>query len=533
MKHKRGHVRFAFFCAVIAAFMIGPGPAAFAAPPQGGQRIAALDSGMYESLASLYLEQGRTLNSRSFPYTYEELRQSLRRLDYASLSEAGKTTYRMIEEFLDEKPAYEEEEKFGYYPSVRFNAEAYAHSRRSNTEWVYDGRDRQPFFGFFSDIAVSGRLDLYVDITAQKDLFQTGGDRDNHTSLMLNPYQFDLSFPYRGGAVFGGKHWNLWLGRDKLSWGNGRTGNLMLSDADLYHEGVRFAVNFERFTFNWLVLGLESWTDPEVFGSGSWDYTGGFKKPYTYPDYFFQDDSGAPIPHTDDNGDGIPDSIERFKMFMAHRFEFLPFDNLRLALNESVIYGGKYPDLRVFNPMLVYHNFYLKDNMNSLMSLEVDYVPLPGFLVYGQFVMDQLSTNFEQDVYGKDIEPNAMGYMGGFEYRRAAGPGFFSAGYEYAQTSSWLYIREHPLVSYFSTRRIHSEARKDVLGDHNYFYVNTPLGYVYGSDAVVNSFLLSYTVAGSWALYAEYRLLYIGENDINSAFNTEGAWDKKSPSGDA
>ncbi|MDR2589207.1 MAG: hypothetical protein LBC67_07250, partial [Spirochaetales bacterium] len=40
-------------------------------------------------------------------------------------------------------------------------------------------------------------------------------------------------------------------------------------------------------------------------------------------------------------------------------------------------------------------------------------------------------------------------------------------------------------------------------------------------------------VAGSWALYAEYRLLYIGENDINSAFNTEGAWDKKSPSGDA
>jgi hypothetical protein len=197
-----------------------------------------------------------------------------------------------------------------------------------------------------------------------------------------------------------------------------------------------------------------------------------------------------------------------------------------------VIYGGKYPDLRVFNPMLVYHNFYLKDNMNSLMSLELDYVPLPGIFLYGQFVMDQLSTNFEQDVYGRDIEPNAAGYMAGLEYRRSAGTGYISLGYEYVYTSPWLYIREHPLVSYFSTRRIHSEARKDILGDHNYFYVNTPLGYAYGSDVIVNSFLLSYTVAFQWAVYAEYRLMYIGENDINSAFKTESAWDKKTPSGD-
>jgi hypothetical protein len=397
---------------------------------------------------------------------------------------------------------------------------------------VYDSRDRQPFFGFFTDIVVADRLDLYIDITAQKDLFQTGGDKDNYTSILLNPYQFDLSFPYRGGASFGGKHWNLWLGRDKLNWGNGRTGNLMLSDADVYHEGLRFSANYKRFKFTWLVLGLESWTDPEVFGTESWDYSGRFKKSYAYPGYFFYDAAGAPIPHTDDNNDGIPDSIERFKMFMAHRFEILPFDCLRLAVNESIIYGGKYPDARVFNPMLIYHNFYLKDNMNSLTSLEIDYVPLGGLFLYGQFVLDQLSTAFEQNVYGRDIEPNAVGYMAGFEYRHPLGTGYISAGYEFVQTSPWLYIREHPLVSYFSTRRIHSEARKDVLGDHNYFYVNTPLGYAYGSDVIVNSIVVSYTTAFDWAVYAEYRLIYIGENGINSVFNTESAWDKKTPSGD-
>ncbi|MDR1625892.1 MAG: hypothetical protein LBT33_05065, partial [Spirochaetia bacterium] len=169
------------------------------------QRIVALDTGMYETLSTLYLEQGRTLSSRSFPYTREELRQALRRLDFADLSEAGKSAYRQIEEFLADKPVYEEEGGLRFYPSARFNTEGYLHSDRDNGEWVYDGRDRQPFFGFFTDIVVADRLDLYIDITAQKDLFQAGGDKDNHTSLMLSPYQFDLTFPYRGGMSFGGK----------------------------------------------------------------------------------------------------------------------------------------------------------------------------------------------------------------------------------------------------------------------------------------------------------------------------------------
>jgi hypothetical protein len=519
-----------FACALVCAAVFGS-PTAYAEEPD--QRIVVLDSGLYETLSTLYLEQGRTLSSRSFPYTREELRQALRRLDFADLSGAGKSAYRGIEQFLADKPVYEEDGGFKFYPSARFNAEFYAHSKRSNTEWEYNGLERQPFFGFFTDIIVAERLDLYIDITAQKDLFQAGGDKDNPTSLMLSPYQFDLSFPYRGGTSFGGRHWNLWLGRDKLNWGNGRTGNLMLSDADVYHEGMRFSANYERFKFTWLILGLESWTDPEVFGTESWDpINGRFNKEYKYPDYFFKDSSGTDIPYADMNDDGIPDSIERFKLFMAHRFEILPFDSLRITVNESVIYGGKYPDLRIFNPMLIYHNFYLKDNMNSLMSLELDYVPLPGLFLYGQFVMDQLSTNFEVDAYGRDVEPNATGYMAGLEYRCAAGPGYISAGYEYVQTSPWLYIREHPLVSYFSTRRIHSEARKDISGDHNYFYMNTPLGYAYGSDVIVNSVMVSYTVAGSWAVYAEYRLMYMGENGINSPFDTESAWDKKTPSGD-
>ncbi|MCL1817762.1 MAG: capsule assembly Wzi family protein [Spirochaetaceae bacterium] len=519
---------FFFFLWALAFF------AADLAAQERDQRIVALDSGIYDILSGLYREQGMLPVSSSYPYTREELRQSLRRLDFADLSGAGKQGYSHIESYLADKPVYEEDGGFRFYPEIRVNTEFYAHSKRENGEWAYDSQKRQPFFGFFADFVMAGRVDLYVDITAQKDLFQTGGDRDNHTSILTNPYQFDLNFPYRAGMSFGGAHWNFWLGRDKLSFGNGRTGNLLLSDADIFHEGARFSLNYKRFKFTWIVLGLEPWTETRAFGGeDAWDHRNGkWLKGYEYPDYLFLDANGDIIPSTPANAGRVPDGIERFKLFMAHRFELLPFDCLRIAVSESIIYGGKYPDIKVFNPMMVYHNYYQKENMNSLVTGEIDYVPIPGLLLYGQVAVDQLATSFKEQQYGKAVEPNARGFMAGIEYRHPAGSGSFTAGYEFVYTDPWLYIREHPLVSFSSTRRIQSESRKDITGDSNYLYITTPLGYGYGSDIIMNGFILSYTVAGKWAAYGEFRLIFTGDNGITSPFDTDLAYSKKTPSGD-
>lgn len=501
--------------AILAAILAAVFPAALdAAGPD--QRIVSLESGAYRTLAGLYLEQGLAPPSSSLPYTHEELRRSLRRLDHGSLSEAGRLSYRTLEDLLTARPAYEEEGGLRFYPSYRANPEVYLHTNRDNTLWVYDAAERRPFLGFYFDIVLSNRMALYGDLTVQKDVFQTGGDPDNYTGVLTSPYQADLNVPYRAGASFGGRHWNLWLGRDLLSWGSGRTGNLMLSDADIYHEGLRFTSFYDRFKFTFLVLGLESWTDPSVFGTESWNRDGGFDEPYIYP-------AGQD-----------PAALERFKVFIAHRFEFLFRPNLRFAMNESVVYGGKYPDYRIFNPMLLYHNLYLKEWLNNMMTLELDYAPVPGLLLYGQFAMDQFSTAFEQKTYGLDSEPNAMGYLAGVEYRRPVGTGHFSAAFEFVKTDPWLYIREHPLVSFLSTRRIHSEARKDVLGDRNYYFLNTPIGYPRGPDVIVNSLLLSYTEAGRRGLYAEYRLVFAGEHDVTTPFVTgDAAWEYKTPSGNA
>ena len=493
--------------------------------PDQGPRIVPLEEELYRYLRGMALEAGVLPPSSSLPFPRGEVESELGRIISNSelpLSEASQAAREAIKRYLSRKPFYAEGAEgtngFAFYPDLRINAEGYLHTNRDYERWAYGFHDRKPFVGLLMDGSFFDSLSLYIDVTVQKDPFQAGGDPDNYTNLLTSPSHFDLNMPYRAGMSVGGRHWNLWLGRDRLSWGNGRTGNLLLSDADLYHEGLRFTTFWERFKFTFLLLGLESWRlDSDERGN-----------PYPWPDTGAQNPSGP----------------ERFKMFLAHRLEFNLRSNLRLTLNESIVYGGKYPDLRVFNPLIVYHNFYIKEWANSLMTVELDWVPFPGVYLYGQYAQDQLSTIFEKDTYGKDEEPNAMGYLVGLELQRALGGGgrgskgggsgkaWLRGGYEFVKTDPWLYIRETPYVSFFSTRRVHSEARKTVLGEKNYYFLNTPLGYLYGPDVVVNTLWITYEVPERYRLFLEYSLILKGENEVTTRFQTgDAAWDLHTPSG--
>jgi len=492
--------------AILGGSLLAPDQTFAESPQDPGQRIVPLDEDVYPYLRGMALEAGVLPPSSSVPFSIEELENELRRIRRNSLEagtrgKAGTAAEEEVNRFIQKQPVYDEPGGFAFYPDLRIQAEAYLHTNRDYDTWGYGAEDRKPIMGILADAVFFHALDLYIDLTVQKDPFQAGGDPDNYTNILTSPYQFDLNIPYRAGASFGGEHWNVWLGRDKLSWGNGRTGNLLLSDADLYHEGLRFTTWWERFKFTFLLLGLESW------------------QMETAPD-------GTPYPYETE-----PEP-EQFKMFLAHRLEFPILPNLRLTVNESIVYGGKYPDLRVFNPLMIYHNLYLKEYTNSLMTLEMDYVPFPGLYVYAQYAQDQLSTIFEKDSYGTDEEPNAMGYLAGVEFQRGIGGGWLRIGYEFVKTDPWLYIRETPYVSFFSTRRVHSESRKEVLGEKNYYFLNTPLGYQYGPDAVVNSLRIVYEVPARYKMFIEYALIFKGENEVTTCFLTgDPAWALDTPSG--
>ena len=61
---------------------------------------------------------------------------------------------------------------------------------------------------------------------------------------------FDWTVPYKTIVSVGGNNWNFVAGRDKLSWGSGETGNLMLSDSFPKQTFAKFSTYFNAFKYS-------------------------------------------------------------------------------------------------------------------------------------------------------------------------------------------------------------------------------------------------------------------------------------------
>ena len=70
-------------------------------------------------------------------------------------------------------------------------------------------------------------------------------------------------------------------------------------------------------------------------------------------------------------------------MFLGHRLEWRLFSNrVGFALSESIVYQSEIDDstldLRVLNPVAIFHNYYIRGHANSLLTVELDYTPVRG-----------------------------------------------------------------------------------------------------------------------------------------------------------
>lgn len=127
--------------------------------------------------------------------------------------------------------------------------------------------------------------------------------------------------------------------------------------------------------------------------------------------------------------------FDGLSMFMAHRLEWRIFrDKVNVALTEGVMYMSETNalDLQVLNPVMIYHDYYIRANANSILSLEMDYTPVRNFNIYGQFVMDEFAIPGGEAAPGISpwSKPNGMGYMLGFRGAGSVGKGLFYGSLE-------------------------------------------------------------------------------------------------------
>lgn len=478
------------------------------------QKVHPLDSPLYRNLATLYILQGKALPSTSLPYNEDEAKRLLDRIDKTNLtSEAEQALYEAIRKEL--QPSRKQAGNLGYDISLDLTTEVYAHTNTSDftaeQDWTYGYGERKslgnlsfetwPVDSFYSYFELSlmnnfGVLDQFETSLPNEQPNTLYGKSPLTTNIiMVAPNRIeniDLNFPYRAFVSLGSEHWNIQVGRDKLSWGAGKSGNLMVSNNMPYQQFGRFTTGFDRFKYTLL---SSFYTHPQIFAYQNTDST----------DPYYNAGANA----QDILADGI-------KMFLAHRVEFRFLqDKLGLAVSESMMYQSATGsiDLRFLNPVGFYHNQYIRGNSNSMLVLEADYTPVKALNLYAQLAIDEIA-------FGEDVppmansKPNAFGYLAGFQGALGLGKGVFTYSLEGAYTDPFLYMREQYNkdtqqfgVGYDVIVRVLSHSMENL----RYWQ-----GYPYGGDAIVAQMKTGYERPGKARFEATTLFMVHGILDINS-----------------
>lgn len=477
--------------------------------------------GMYEALELIHMEKGKSLLSYNFPYNREEFVNVLFQIDPYTLSEAGQNAYAYIEDILCKDPYYTEGlMEFDWSAEVAL--ETYLHTEKESLLWDYGFGERKPLLNMEMDLTLSDYFSVYGEMPLMKGRIVTEEDKNNWNNVPAIPGSMDLMFPYTAFLSGGGNHMNVTFGRDTLSWGSGREGNLLISEVPDFLDFVKFSTYWKNFKYSFHAFSFDSIDVDQKLAEQAWEE----KERREKEEYerikaaIEANKNGEPLPeppvYTEaDKQNFITDYVkyatEQSKILLTHGFEFRLWDKISFSVIEAVMFGKKNLDFRYFNPLLIYHNEYLpfEQNANVFIIGNLSITPVSGLNLYGQLAVDQYVTSYEASQW-EQVDPSATGFIVGVEGLLPWNKGYFTGGAEYIHTDPYLGI-DDSLMNYSTARRYVSQYRNDSEG------LSTlkidPLGM--GPDKEVASGILGYRVPGRWSASLEYNWIRQGEITIN------------------
>jgi hypothetical protein len=462
------------------------------------QEIIPLSSSLYAEIDALYLIQGLGSPSTARPWTKYEAALILHRIDPIKLHGAAQSTYDHIAHELAQRLRFGFDSKTRFNVQGAFNIEMYAHSNTEDyvleQDWLYNYTKRKPLF--FLDMALS--FDTHIFINTD---IQYGRNRVTNADIfhdvypqgigaIVPPYSstirfvtwsqtyssafktnivsdiagdFDYAWPKRADFVFGGTNWNVVLGRDRISWGNGHSGNFIFDDHVDYNDFIRYSFFSERFKAEFLYAFFLS--DPETYQ-------------------------------------------EAFRTFMTHRLEFRLLNTLSLTVSENIMYLSNNVNIKYLNPAFFYHNINERSLFNAIAHAELDWAFKAGFNLYSQFVLDQARSLGEVS-----FEADAWGILAGIEYGCAVGNGLLTVAAEGAYTTPVLYRRDK-----IDFLRLNVGISNTVGRYWHFDYI----AYPYGGDSIVGLIDAAYTVPGIFDLNAKLFALKHGAMNIFLSHNADG-----------
>lgn len=508
-------------------------------------RVIPLDSDFYDNIDSLYAICGFVRPSSIRPWTDTEARAALSRIEKEGLSGAALRLYTLLEEEIDYTGRIRIDDSTSLDIGADLALEGYYHSNYSDqysdevsldfvtdSDWIRSYPERKPMLKLNLELEMKDFFYTYMDIQygwgriSTKDKFDSfsadqisvdpeSGDKwiaayklpndEEHQLIWSSQYarQFasnvmldfpDLEFetPKRAILSLAGNNWNMIMGRDRIEVGNSNIGNLLVDDHFDYNEFLNISFSSERFKYDLLYIFLNT----------------------LLADHEIEADS--------------------IKMYMIHMLEFTPADRFSLLVSENVMSQQKKIDPLYLNPAFFYHNINNRGMFNALFYVQLNYMPVKGLELYGQFALDQARAPNEGDE-----QSDAWGIAGGLKYTTSRNSLVLNGFAEFAYTTPLLYRRD--VVDFVKVSRYtHNPSDYDIADDFGYGRVLffDYIGFPYGGDCMVAktglSLLLPGILEGRFSLEAQEHgdMNIFKSHNVDGNNNDDANYGKKAPSGD-
>ena len=474
------------------------------------QKIYSVDTELYKTISQIYILTGHAQPSATGPWSGDELLKMYETIDRSEVPDFMLGRYDAALEELGASPKIEFKGGATQF-SGTLDLELYMHTYDSSglekpyqrtdvaglTDYAFEGRSWwfgkdlnhiTPFFKLSWETWLTNHFYTAFDFGLQNAFRGNEGGELGSTIIntnipMLQNPNFSIkvldiaSFPHRAFASIGGDGWSFEAGRDRLSWGVGTTGNVVLSDNFPYHDMVRLTAYGEKFKYTYLVS----------FFPAKQNYYNKEGKSY--------------------NGTGYNNStqtLDGLLFFSSHRFEGRFFnDKLGFALTEGLIYMSETNSLQfaALSPIYFMHNAFMPNNSNSTLAFELDWAtPIKGLNVYGQLLLDQFTMPGFEDPVGPgksySSSPNGNAFLCGAKYITGMQGGVLTINPEFAYVSAFCYLRdgvsEYYGMDYTGAIRSRLYAYEDRGLSTDILYEDYVIGYKYGPDCIVAN------LSGSW-----------------------------------
>ena len=309
------------------------------------------------------------------------------------------------------------------------------------------------------------------------------------------------NFPFEAGVSFGNKGFSFIIARDKVSLGEGITGNTAIGDVLSYQDFFRGGYSGRAFSIHLNIT---------YFDSSHLDKTRSHGLSYPIWQVYNSSFSGwKQIRHTVDYGLIIHNKVKTNLAFIG------------LLDTDSGF------DLRMLNPFMIFHNMFNFHEStileaNNMISLDVSWAISPKWNLYAQLTMDQFQVTGEAEGYYEEFgytDPNAFGGLINLSYTSQFNGGVLGLYGEFVMNMPGMYLNQ----KYYKDGRItqyKQEGSQNRCWSQDYLvgYARATgddemafAGYIYGPDCMVAAAGGKYSVYGCYDVSACIRYLARGE----------------------